>query len=750
MEETVGRVNDDDFVLRRADFSLSDEQDALQAAFRTFFERECSSERVRAAEPLGWDPELWDQLQDLRPTVMGVAGDRGGDDAGLVELAIVAEEVGRHAAPVPVVETMVAARLLCAVDHDLAHAALARVVAGEVASVAVARATTGRQLVPAAAVAPMVVGLRDDALVLLTGGQCAAPVANLASAPVAWCDLADGVEIMRAVPARAAFARAADEWRILTAAALVGLGDAALRLGVQYAKDRHAFGAPIGSFQAIAHPLVDAATGIEGARRLVHRAAWFADHEPEALGGGPSSAYVYAAESAERAGDRGAAHPGWVRVHAGVRRPAALPSRQGLGAGRGGPPGRVASDRRAPGRRGAVTQRSRGMNFSPMPLDADTIEFWNDVRAFFDEHVTEEVHELERRTGGGFNEELHLAMGARGWVAPSWPTREGGAGLDAVRAAIVARELRRSGAPAILAGTTLLPAVSIRAHGSEQLKREVLPGIANGTIRICLGYTEPDAGSDLAAVRTRAVRDGDEWLVQGQKMFTTGAQFCQYCFLLARTNPDVAKHKGLTVFLVPLDLPGIEVRGIGTVGGERTNFVHYDEVRVPDHFRLGPVDGGWAVVSEPLAQEHGVHGDRDLVLESPAMYTETTRRLLGTVIEELRDAVDDAGRPRLEDPSVRERLGRVALDIEASDLTPGPMGRIISAETLVRDASDLLELLGPAGQLGHGADGAVCDGYAEYAFRFAPGTRIYGGSTDIHRNLVAEQLLGLPRSTPRG
>jgi alkylation response protein AidB-like acyl-CoA dehydrogenase len=389
------------------------------------------------------------------------------------------------------------------------------------------------------------------------------------------------------------------------------------------------------------------------------------------------------------------------------------------------------------------------VNFSPLELDAETLAFWTEVRAFFDEHVTEEVHELERRTGGGFNEDLHLAMGERGWVAPTWPPSEGGAGLDAIRAAIVAREMTRSGAPAILAGTTLLPASSIRAHGNEQLKRDVLPGIANGTIRVCLGYTEPDAGSDLAAVRTRAVRDGDEWVLNGQKMFTTGAQFCQYSFCLTRTNPDVAKHKGLTVFLVPLDLPGVEIRGIGTVGGERTNFVHYDDVRVLDHFRLGAVDAGWTVVSEPLAQEHGIGRDDPIAIEPPGSYVNTTRRLLATVVDLLRDACDDAGRARLEDPSALERLGRVVVDIEATHVTPGPMGRIISAETLVRDASDLLELVGPEGLLAHGADGAVQDGYAEYAFRFAPGTRIYGGSTDIHRNLVAEHVLGLPRSTPR-
>ena len=234
---------------------------------------------------------------------MGVTADRGGDDAGLVELAIVAEEIGRHAAPVPLVETMVAARLLAAVDGDAARAprSSASSPARSRRSPSPAR-TSGPQLVPGGAVAPIVVGLRDDALVLLadghragTGGQPGVRAVGVARP-----------RRRRRDPdrhaARAAFAAAKDEWRILTAAALVGLGDAAEGLGVQYAKDRHAFGAAIGSFQAIAHPLVDAAIGIEGARRLVYRAAWFADHEPEALGARASTAFVHAAEAAERAG----------------------------------------------------------------------------------------------------------------------------------------------------------------------------------------------------------------------------------------------------------------------------------------------------------------------------------------------------------------------------------------------------------------------------------------------------------------
>ena len=366
----------------------------------------------------------------------------------------------------------------------------------------------------------------------------------------------------------------------------------------------------------------------------MHRAAWFADHEPGALGARASIAFVQAAEAAEQAGTV-AIHTqggfgftlesdvqlffrrakGWALV---ARRPAR----------------RAATSRRAPGRRVRIRRRRTLVNFSPVPLDADTLEFWGEVRAFFDEHVTDEVHERERRTGGGFDEDLHLALGERGWVAPTWPASEGGAGLDAVRAAIVApgvHAIRGAGDPG--RARRSFPRSPIRNHGGEQLQREVLPGIANGTIRVCLGYTEPDAGSDLAAVRTRAVRDGDEWILNGQKMFTTGAQFCQYSFCLTRTNPDVAKHKGLTVFLVPLDLPGIEIRGIGTVGGERTNFVHYDDVRVPDHFRLGAVDAGWSVVSEPLAQEHGIGRGDELAIEPPGSYVNTTRRLLAAVVD---------------------------------------------------------------------------------------------------------------------
>ena len=133
----------------------------------------------------------------------------------------------------------------------------------------------------------------------------------------------------------------------------------------------------------------------------------------------------------------------------------------------------------------------------------------------------------------------------------------------------------------------------------------MLPGVFSGHVRLCLGYTEPEGGSDIATCKTRAVRDGDDWVINGSKMFTTGAHNCQYVFLITNTDPDAPKHKSLTMFLVPLNSPGIEIQGIRTVDGDRTNIVYYSDVRVDDKYRLGEVNGGWTVLREPLNAEHG-------------------------------------------------------------------------------------------------------------------------------------------------
>ncbi|BBX00972.1 hypothetical protein BST36_24360 [Mycolicibacterium moriokaense] len=387
------------------------------------------------------------------------------------------------------------------------------------------------------------------------------------------------------------------------------------------------------------------------------------------------------------------------------------------------------------------------MNFGSIELDQDTLAFWREVRGFFAEHVTDELLDEERANGGGFNEALHLAMGERGWVAPQWSTAEGGAGLDPRRAQIIQHEFYGSGAPYILAGTTLLPPIAIRIFGSPEIQAEILPRVADGTVRICLGYTEPDCGSDLAAVRTRAERDGDDWIINGQKMFTTGAQFSQYCFLLTRTDPTVPAHKGLTVFLLPLDTPGVEIRPIDTLGGERTNFVYLQDVRIDDRWRLGEVNQGWSVVAAPLNAEHGIRPEEETTLVG-GPYLAECERLVAAFIEWAHQQTGSAG-TLLDEEAVQEKLGEILLAAELTRSADGPPARILSSELLNRTASQLIALVGPTALLERGAEDAASAGAFEAGFRFAPATAIYGGSTDIARNVIAERFLGLPRSTPR-
>ncbi|MGO8861475.1 MAG: acyl-CoA dehydrogenase family protein [Acidimicrobiales bacterium] len=387
------------------------------------------------------------------------------------------------------------------------------------------------------------------------------------------------------------------------------------------------------------------------------------------------------------------------------------------------------------------------MDFSPIELDDATRAFWDDARAFCDEHVTPEVIDEEFRTGSGFNEGLHKALAARGWIVPTWPRDAGGAGATFMQAALLNRELRDRHAPTITRGTTMMVLPAVEQWGTDELKADVLPGVARGDVRFCLGYTEPDSGSDIAAARTRAHRDGDEWVIEGQKMFTTGAQNCQYSFLLTRTNPDAPKHKGLTMFLCPL--AEAEIRPIHTLGGERTNMVFYDSIRVADSYRLGPVDQGWMVLLGPLNSEHALGEDATRVtLEEPGgMYGSSSATSLGVALEWARTPGPDGRRP-IDDPLVRHRLAQAALEVEVATTSTGPGGRVISSEVAIRVNEDLIDLVGPRGLLAPGEEGAIGGGWLEYAHRFAQGTATYGGTTEVFRNIVAERFLGLPRSAP--
>jgi alkylation response protein AidB-like acyl-CoA dehydrogenase len=270
----------------RADFSLDEDQQAVDDMFGSFFERESPPERVREAEtatPPGFDAQLWKQLGEMRVVAMAVPAASGGDGAGHVELALLAEKWGRHLGPAPLAEPIVAARLLArlADSNPGAATALGRALDGELFTLALQPAGRGPLLVPNGAVADAIVAVHGDDLIVCRPDPAPAAVPNQGYTPLAWVDpLSHGPEVVASGPEVATAATAARrDWQLIMAAALTGMADGAQAIAVQHAKDRIAFGVPIGSFQAVAHPLVDVAMNVETSRRLVRKAAWWADED---------------------------------------------------------------------------------------------------------------------------------------------------------------------------------------------------------------------------------------------------------------------------------------------------------------------------------------------------------------------------------------------------------------------------------------------------------------------------------------
>ena len=227
----------------------------------------------------------------------------------------------------------------------------------------------------------------------------------------------------------------------------------------------------------------------------------------------------------------------------------------------------------------------------------------------------------DRETGENFDEGVHLALGSKGYLAADFNTEADG-GFTKVRRRIWDLEISRAHTPWFHWGTTAMVAHTVVQFASDELRDEVLPRVLTGEFRLCLGYTEPDGGSDVATCKTKAVRDGDGWVINGSKMFTSNAHNAQYVFLITNTDPDAPKHKSLTMFLVPMDLPGVEIQGIRTVDGDRTNITFYSDVRIDDKYRVGEVNGGWGVLRGALDAEHGTGERDDSGLDKIAVMTE--------------------------------------------------------------------------------------------------------------------------------
>jgi 3-oxocholest-4-en-26-oyl-CoA dehydrogenase alpha subunit len=376
------------------------------------------------------------------------------------------------------------------------------------------------------------------------------------------------------------------------------------------------------------------------------------------------------------------------------------------------------------------------VDFSRVDLSADDRAFRDELRAFLKDIVTDEVIQRDRETGENFDEGVHLALGGAGYLAADFkPEPEGG--FSPVRKRIWALEIGRAHTPWFHWGTTAMVARAVEQFGSPELKDEVLERTLSGHYRLCLGYTEPEGGSDVATCKTRAVRDGDDWIINGSKMFTSNAHNASYVFLVTNTDPDAPKHQSLTMFLAPLDTPGVEIQPLRTVDGDRTNITYYSDVRIDDRYRVGEVNGGWTVLREALNDEHGTVEHEAHGLQKIAVMTE--HLLL------LAEAVDKIAALTADDESVKYRLGRSIARMEAAASTSEMFGRVAIAQTMRDVSPDLMDILGTASSLSRGEHGDVADGGAEYLFRLAGPTGIYGGTLEVFRNMIAQHALGLGR-----
>jgi 3-oxocholest-4-en-26-oyl-CoA dehydrogenase alpha subunit len=384
------------------------------------------------------------------------------------------------------------------------------------------------------------------------------------------------------------------------------------------------------------------------------------------------------------------------------------------------------------------------MDFSSVELDEDDRAFQAEVRTFLADLVTDDVRRRDRESGDNFDEGVHLAIGAAGYLEAEWKPADQG-GFSRVRRRIWELEKRRAHVPWVTWGTTSMVARSVAAFGKPALIDDVIPKVFSGHVRLCLGYTEPEGGSDIATCKTRAVRDGDGWIINGAKMFTTGAHNCQYTFLITNTDPQAQKHKSLTMFLLPLDLPGIEIQGIRTVDGDRTNIVYYSDVRVDDKYVLGEPNGGWTVLRGPLDAEHGAVASADDGLADIAIMAHQGG-FMSTAVDAVAARVaqrDQSGRRPIDDGAVAYRLGRSAARLEAALSTSSIFGRVSLAQTMRDIGTDLMDIAGPAALLPIETEGAADDGASEYLYRFAPLAGIYGGTLEVFRNMIAQHVLGL-------
>jgi alkylation response protein AidB-like acyl-CoA dehydrogenase len=394
------------------------------------------------------------------------------------------------------------------------------------------------------------------------------------------------------------------------------------------------------------------------------------------------------------------------------------------------------------------------MDFSLTP---EQLQVEKDINEYLEKLITPEVKaELSiTNEGGGPDTHPHFTnairqMGKDGWLGIGWPKEYGGQGRNAIEQYLFFDATWGYHCLPIpmLALNTVGPA--LMRHGTDEQKKRFLPPILRGELHIAIGYTEPDAGSDLASLRTKAERDGDDYVINGNKIFTSMAHFCDYVWIAARTDPDAKKHKGISIFMLDINTPGITVDPLVTMGGLQSNFTYYDNVRVPKDCLIGEENKGWSYINSQLAHERlmlGAHSRQRRALEETMAWAKKHKF---------------DGKPVIEQPWVKALITELSVDIEvlkmfnywvAWQLTQGiepfadaSMTKIFGSELMQKVNNACTQIMGSFGGLQPGSDLAPSGGRIQREFLSMRNITFGGGANEILRDVIAMFALGMPPS----